>query len=134
MLLIWVCDVDSVIAPNGLFMYRSKLHGGMTQEVLRIFNTSTLMASLKGTEIPALGATFYFSLSRNTVHGVIPACGVPSGTKIGVADSAYHRASEEWAGHLYLPTKLPESGDNLSVGLFEFFVFFSEFCCSRVMI
>jgi hypothetical protein len=125
MLLMWVCDVDSVTAPNGLFMYRSKLHGGMTQEVLRIFNTSTLMASLKGTEIPALGDTFNFSLSRNTAHGVISAGGVPPGTKIGVADSAYHRASEEWAGHLYLPTKLPESGDNLSVGLFEFFCVFS---------
>ena len=118
--LMLVCDVNSVIAPNGLFMYRSKLHGGMTQEVLRIFNTSTLMASLKGSEIPALADSFNFSLSRCAVHGVIPAGGVLPGTKIGVADSAYHRASDEWAGHLYFPTKLPESGNNLSVGLFEF--------------
>src|SRR3990167_10429410 len=36
------------MAPNGLIMYRSALFGGITSEVLRIFNESTLMSSLKG--------------------------------------------------------------------------------------
>jgi hypothetical protein len=36
------------MAPNGLVMYRSALHGGITPEVLDIFNNSTLMERLKG--------------------------------------------------------------------------------------
>ncbi len=41
----------TVIAPNGLFVYRGKLHGGMSSEVLTQFNKSALMALLKGTQI-----------------------------------------------------------------------------------
>jgi hypothetical protein len=46
---------------------------------------------------------------------VIPSEGLPSGAKCLVADSAYHRALDELREVLYLPEKLPQNGDNLSV-------------------
>jgi hypothetical protein len=84
-----------VIAGNGLFLYRSKLFGGISAEVLTIFNNSLLMERLKA-------------------HGVIPKEGLAPGIKVAVADTAYHRASNEWDGHIFLPQKLPENIDELS--------------------
>jgi hypothetical protein len=49
---------------------------------------------------------------------VIPKEGLPAGAKCLVADSAYTRAKEGLKEILYLPTKLPENGDNLSVCVF----------------
>ena len=46
---------------------------------------------------------------------MIPREGLPPGEKFGVADSAYMRASDELKSMLYLPTKLPENGENLQV-------------------
>lgn len=46
---------------------------------------------------------------------MIPREGLPAGEKFGVADSAYMRASDELKSMLYLPTKLPENGENLQV-------------------
>ena len=43
--------LSSAVTPNGLFVYRSKLFGGMSAEVLTIFNKSNLMVKLKGSEI-----------------------------------------------------------------------------------
>ncbi len=100
------------IAPNGLFLYRSKLFGGITQKVVRIFNHSNLMDKLKGTETPVLFGYLNFSHSRNAAHSVVPKDGPAPGVKIAVADSAYLKATGEWEGRLYLPMKLPENGDN----------------------
>jgi hypothetical protein len=49
---------------------------------------------------------------------VIPNEGLPPGAKCLVADSAYSRTIEELKAILYLPTKLPENGDNPSVRIF----------------
>jgi hypothetical protein len=38
---------------SGLFVYRSKLFGGLSAEVLTIFNNSKILDLLKGREIPA---------------------------------------------------------------------------------
>jgi len=46
---------------------------------------------------------------------VIPPKGLPAGAKCLVGDSAYHRAKEDLKEILYLPTKLPENGDNPTV-------------------
>jgi len=45
---------------SGLFVYRSKLFGGLSAEVLTIFNKSKLMEMLKGGEIPGLDPTSKF--------------------------------------------------------------------------
>ena len=109
-----------VIAPNGLFVYRTKLFGGMSAEVLTQFNKSRLMDCLRGTEIRIPVGRFKISLSLCAAHGVIPAGGLAAGTKILVADSAYHRVSEEWQGHVWLPVKLPQDGSNPTVFIFFF--------------
>ena len=50
----------AVVTTEGLFVYRSKLFGGMSAEVLTIFSKSNLMACLKGIEIPAASGSFSF--------------------------------------------------------------------------
>ena len=50
----------TAITPSGLFVYRSKLFGGMSAEVLTIFNKSELMSRLKDKQIPALQGSFIF--------------------------------------------------------------------------
>jgi hypothetical protein len=50
----------TAITPSGLFVYRSKLFGGMSAEVLTIFNKSELMAKLKDKQIPASLGSFIF--------------------------------------------------------------------------
>ncbi len=45
---------------SGVFVYRSKLFGGMSAEVLTIFNLSYLLELLKGSKIPALVLTLKF--------------------------------------------------------------------------
>jgi len=56
--------LSSAVTPNGLFVYRSKLFGGMTAEVLTIFNKSNLLVKLKGSEIPRPQANLIFFISR----------------------------------------------------------------------
>jgi hypothetical protein len=113
-----------VVVPNGIFVYRSHLHGGLTAEVLRIWNGSNILKLLKGSGFPDLVKDFKFSLSRNAEHGAIPKDGVPAGTKIFVVDAAYHRSTEELKAMSYLPTKVPENGDNPQViFFFSFFLF-----------
>jgi hypothetical protein len=104
--------LSSAVTPNGLFVYRSKLFGGMSAEVLTIFNKSNLMVKLKGSEIRRPLANLIFLISRMAEHGVIPKEGLPPGVKMGVADAAYIRASPELRDMLYLPVKVPENGDN----------------------
>jgi hypothetical protein len=50
----------TAITPSGLFVYRSKLFGGMSAEVLTIFNKSELMSKLKDKQIPALQGSLIF--------------------------------------------------------------------------
>lgn len=104
--------LSSAVTPNGLFVYRSKLFGGMSAEVLTIFNKSNLMVKLKGSEIRRPLANLIFFISCMAEHGVIPKEGLPPGVKMGVADAAYTRASPELRDMLYLPVKVPENGDN----------------------
>lgn len=52
---------------------------------------------------------------------MIPKEGLAPGLKMGIADSAYVRATDELREMLYLPVKLPENGDNPRV------IFFSSF-------
>ena len=56
--------LSSAVTPNGLFVYRSKLFGGMSAEVLTIFNKSNLLIKLKGNEIPCPLAYLIFFISR----------------------------------------------------------------------
>lgn len=108
----------TVIIPNGLFVYRTKLFGGMAAEVLTMFNKSDLMEKLRGTQIRNSSSSFIFSPPMNAAHGVVPAQGLAPGVKIAVGDTAYARASGDWEGRLYLPTKQPEDGSNLQVQVF----------------
>ena len=57
-------------------------------------------------------------------HGVIPKEGLSPGTKVAVADTAYHRASNEWKDHIFLPQKPPENIDDMSVRSVNFFWIF----------
>jgi hypothetical protein len=50
----------TAITPSGLFVYRSKPFGGMSAEVLTIFNKSKLLSKLKDKQIPALQGSFIF--------------------------------------------------------------------------
>jgi hypothetical protein len=50
----------TAVTPSGLFVYRSKLFGGMSAEVLTIFNKSELMSKLKDKQTPALQGSFIF--------------------------------------------------------------------------
>jgi len=105
----------AVVAPNGLFVYRTKLFGGITAEVTTQFNGSNLMETLKGTQIRNPLDHFTDRLSLSAGHSVIPVGGLEPGVQILVGDSAYHRVSNEWKGHFYLPTKLPEDRSNPEV-------------------
>lgn len=42
---------STAVAPNGLFLYQSKLFGGISAEVTTIFNKSDSMKRLKGLQI-----------------------------------------------------------------------------------
>lgn len=55
-----IFSVSTVVAPNGLFLYRSRLFGGVSAEVLTIFNKSQLMQRLKGTQIRMLAGNMNF--------------------------------------------------------------------------
>lgn len=112
-----------VIAGNGLFLYRSKLFGGISAEVLTIFNNSVLMERLKGKQIRTSLGKLNFDPSMIAAHEVISKEGLVPGTKVAVADTAYHRASNGWNGRIYLPQKLPENIDDLSVWSVHFFFF-----------
>ena len=103
------------MAPNGLVMYRSALHGGITSEVLWIFNESALMERLVGIKFAVRARFPFFHLFDYAAHGVVPTEGLADGVQIGVGDSAYHRVSAKWQGHFYLPSKLRADGENLTV-------------------
>lgn len=73
------------------------------------------MERLKGKQILTYLGKLNFDPSTIAAHGVIPKEGLAPGIKVAVADTAYHRASNEWDGHIFLPQKLPENIDELSV-------------------
>ena len=60
-------------------------------------------------------ANFTDRLSLSAGHSVIPAGVLEPGVQVLVGDCAYHRVSNEWKGHFYLPTKLPEDRSNPEV-------------------
>ncbi len=60
---------------------------------------------------------FPFLQLRYTAHHALPKEDLAADAKILVGDAAYHRVSEEWKGHVYLPTKLPDDGVNLFVSV-----------------
>lgn len=55
------------------------------------------------------------------VYGFIPKEGPIPDVKVGVADSAYTRATAVLKDLLYLPEKLPVNGENPRVSIFSFF-------------
>ena len=62
-------DSCAVIAPNGLFVYRSDLFGGMTSEVSTIFNKSNLLERLQGERIRSTDSSSIFSSPRSQWRG-----------------------------------------------------------------
>lgn len=54
------------------------------------------------------------------MYDFIPKEGPVPDVKVAVADSAYTRISDELKKLLYLPSKLPENGDNPRVRIFHF--------------
>lgn len=49
----WASYFDSIgVAPNGLFIFRSKLFGGISNEVSVMFNESKIMDMFKSKKIP----------------------------------------------------------------------------------
>ncbi len=80
--------------------------------MLTIFNGSDLAQKLKGTTFRKPIPNLNFAANRGAVFKIVPADGVPAGTKIGVADSAYARSSLDAVVLLYLPTMLPADGSN----------------------
>jgi hypothetical protein len=79
------------------------------------------MERLKGKQILTYLGKLNFDTSMIAAHGVVPREGLAPGIKVAVADTAYHRASNEWKDHIFLPQKLPENIDELSVWSLEFF-------------
>ncbi len=99
-------------APNGIWVFRSSIFGGMSAEVTTIFNESKLPEMLKSNTFPHSIGPFIFSLPAFAAYGLVPKEGLAPGVKIGVADSAYTRSSLEKSMPLWLPTKLPNDGSN----------------------
>lgn len=95
-----------------MIVFRSQIFGGLSAEVLTIFNGSDLAQKLKGTTFRKPIPNLNFVADREAAFKIVPADGVPAGTKIGVADSAYARSSLDAEVPLYLPTKLPADGSN----------------------
>jgi hypothetical protein len=87
----------------------------MSAEVLTIFNQSSLPQKLKGTAFCKANLTFNFADIGGVDFKIVPADGIPAGTKIAVADSAYARSTIDAEVPLYLPTKLPADGSNPKV-------------------
>ena len=87
----------------------------MSAEVLTIFNQSNLPQKLKGTTFCKANPNSIFAHARGADFKIIPPGGVPAGTKIAVADSAYARSTIDAEVPLYLPTKLPVDGSNPKV-------------------
>jgi len=102
----------SGITPSGLIVFRSRIFGGLSAEVLTIFNGSDLAQKLKSTAFCKPIPNLNFCANRGAVFKIVLADGVPAGTKIGVADSADARSSLNAEVPLYLPTKLPADGSN----------------------
>lgn len=102
-------------------MFRSKIFGGMSAEVLTIFNKSAIPEMLKGSCLAQLNVSFNFHDVRYTAHKLVPPGGVPLGVKIGVADSAYRKSTLGTDMPLWLPTALPKDFSNLKVRFFFFF-------------
>ncbi len=98
-----------------MIVFRSRIFGGISAEVLTIFNQSNLPQKLKGTTFCKANMTLIFAHVREADFKIVPADGVPAGTKIGVADSAYARSTIDEEVPLYLPTKLPADGSNPKV-------------------
>ncbi len=81
--------------------FRSRIFGGLSAEVLTVFNGSDLAQKLKGTTFCKPIPNLNFADDREAVFKIVPADGLPAGTKIGVADSAYARSSLDAEVPLY---------------------------------
>jgi hypothetical protein len=122
------------ITPNGLIVFRSRIFGGMSAEVLTIFNQSSLPQKLKGTTFCKANPNSIFAHVRGADFKIVPPGGVPAGTKIAVADSAYARSTIDTEVPLYLPSKLPADGSNPKVRESKRFLRQLSFYLNRVQI
>ncbi len=95
----------------GLIGFRSRIVGGLSAEVQHL-HWERPCTLLKGTTFCKPIPNLNFADDREAVFKIVPADGLPAGTKIGVADSAYARSSLDAGVPLYLPTKLPADGSN----------------------
>jgi hypothetical protein len=102
-------------APNGLFVFRSKIFGGLSAEVTTIFNTSNIAKM-------ATGDVFFVPDTHPIFHRfvlldfkLIPHEGLADVVEIFLADSAYSRAMLEHGIVVRIPTPLPENGERQKV-------------------
>lgn len=103
---------SSAITPNGLAVFRSRIYGGISAEVLTIFNKSCLAQKLRGQYFLLLDVPADFLVLTFTDFGLVPPNGPAPGTKMGVADSAYARSTISDDVPLYLPVPLPDDNSN----------------------
>jgi hypothetical protein len=95
-----------------LFIFRSRIFGGITNEVTTMFNKSRILDMFERTGFPGLWRALFIFDNFFIEYGFIPEGGLKPGHKIAVADSAYTRAIEELKRLLFLPTPLPSDGSN----------------------
>lgn len=77
-----------------------------------MFNDSKILEMFKRKQTPLDFGIFFFSHISLAVYNFIPSEGPVPDVKVGVADSAYTRASDELKKLLYLPEKIPDDGSN----------------------
>jgi hypothetical protein len=95
-----------------LIVFRSQVFGGISAEVLTIFNESNLGQMLKGDEFSLAILRLDFLRFHQADYQIVPPGGPAPGSRIAVADSAYARSKIQDEVPLYLPTPLPDDGSN----------------------
>jgi len=98
-----------------LFVFRSKIFGGLSAEVTTIFNTSSIANMAKGDVLFVPETHPIFQISFLLGFKLIPEGGLADGVEIFLGDSAYARAMLDDGIAVRIPTPLPENGERPKV-------------------
>jgi hypothetical protein len=97
-------------APHGIWVFRSKIFGGLSAEVTTIFNGSSIVDISKRRPLFIATLTLIFSLFFFAGFELIPKEGFPEGKEIFLGDSAYTRAALAAGVQVRTPVPLPVDG------------------------
>lgn len=97
-------------APNGTWIFRSKIFGGLSGEVTLIFNESKIVpiAKRRSSFSPSMTSIFHFFFLQEV--DLIPKGGFAEGKEVFLGDSAYTRAKLPDGVQVRCPVSLPEDG------------------------